>query len=138
MVPGFLCREYFFISGIGDFSKSGDFLKSSDFYPGDWEFFKIWGFISRGLGIFFLNLGFIPPGFLSPGIGDFGKSGIFAKSWDLYPGDWEFLGIFFPRGFLRTGTFWGWGFFFRWMGYPTKKPPRVLSVVSCDTSLPIQ
>ena len=35
-----------FIPGIRDF------LKSGYFYPRDWGFFKIWGFISLGIGDF--------------------------------------------------------------------------------------
>ena len=56
--------------------------------PGDWRFFKIWGFISRAFGLF-ENLGiFIPR------IGDF-----------LSP---KILG----RNVLGIGIFWGWGYFF--------------------------
>ena len=100
--------------GLGIFFKSGDFhpgdwvfLKIWGFYPGDWGFLKIWG-----LGIFKIW------GFQSPGIRDFWKSG------DFYPRYFrEIPGIIakFIGDFLR-GIFRGGGFFFRWMGYPTKKP----------------
>ena len=58
----------------------------------------------RGLG-FFKICGFISLGFLSPGIGDFQKSG------DVYPGGWGFLspGI---GDFQKSGDFYpgGWGY----------------------------
>ena len=62
----------------------GFFLAIGNFYPGDWEFFIILGFLSRGLGIFI------------PGI------------WDFYPrgsGIFENLGIFIPEigDFLKSG-----------------------------------
>ena len=67
----------------------GDFFESGDFYPRDWEFFQIWGFLSRGFGI------------LSPGLG------IFFKSGDFYPGDLGFLspglGIFSNLGIFILG-----------------------------------
>ena len=105
-----------------------DFIKVGDFYPGDLEFFQIWGFLSRRLRIF-ENLGIFIPGdceffqiwgFLSRGLRIFENlgifiPGIFAKSrgfWrnlrDLYFGDWGFFGD---------------ADFFRGMGYPTKMPP---------------
>ena len=41
------------------------------YIPGDWGFSKIWGFLSRGLGIFI-------PEIYIPGIGDFLFPGCFC------------------------------------------------------------
>ena len=71
--------------------------RSGDFYPGDWEFFKIWEFIS-------------------PGIWDFRKSGNFypGNKGIFIPGDWGFSKIW---GFLKIWEFLSPGFS-SWDGIP--------------------
>ena len=82
-----------FLSGIGDFKNLGIFI------PGDSEFlFGDWGFLE--------NLRILIPGFF------FGME-IFM------PGNREFLKV----KILILRIFLGMGIFFRWVGYPTKKPP---------------
>ena len=72
-------------------------------FPGEWEFSKIWGFLSRDWG--FLNLRIFIPGdrgclkiwgFLSPKY--------LRDPKDLYSGDW---GFFIP-GFFGDGDFFSW------------------------------
>ena len=71
----------------------GNFLKSGDFDLGDLGFFKIWGFLSRGFGIFI------------PAIWDFLISG------DFYLED---LGFFKIWGFLSPRFFGDGDFFVVW------------------------
>ena len=115
------------------FFTSGFFI--SGILPGDWEFFKIWGYLYRGLGISH-NLGIFIPGiedflrsgdlgFLSRGLGIFQNLGIFIlgiedflKFGDFYPGDFcQIPGI---RDFMGMRILWRWGFFFVGWDIPPK------------------
>ena len=112
---GFLSREIFANFGI--------------YNPGNWRFSKIWGFLSRGLGIFIPRLGIFIPGlgilenlriFIAE-IGDFQNLGIFIPEIRDF---WKY-GDFSSPGFFGDGDFLRIGISFRGMGYPTKKPPLI-------------
>ena len=66
----------------------GIFENPGIYIPVDERFSEIWGFLSRGLGIF-QSLGILSP-----------RLRIF-----------ENLGIFYPLDFFWMGIFWGWEFF---------------------------